>query len=389
VQPRPVISAVLAMGALAATLAILAVGGLGSPDGQVRGLDALGVVLAVLASLPLALRARAPLAGAAVVEAATVALVALRYPLDVPVGAVVAAYAVAIAQPPATARAPRGASLLLVAAVVPGVALALWARGQNPLELIPELAVWALVVGAACVAGDGSRLRRARLRDLQERLRITRREVEQDRRLAVAEERTRIARELHDSAGHAVNVILVQAGAARLLHDRDPAASRAALETIEEVARATIGEIDHLVRALRDGDERDVPTPAHPTALQELIDRYRSMGLEITADVSGTDRSPPPRVAWAAYRILQESLTNAARHGRGDTRVAVSFERPAVTMQVSNLAGGSAAARQPGGGHGLVGMRERASLLGGTLDVRPCDGRFELRAELPYGDGTR
>ena len=111
------------------------------------------------------------------------------------------------------------------------------------------------------------------------------REAERERRLAAAEERTRIARELHDSAGHAINVILVQAGAARLLHDRDPDGSRQAITTIEEVARGTIGEIDGLVRALREDAAEQVP--ADPAAIDELLDHHRAGGLAIATDVRG------------------------------------------------------------------------------------------------------
>jgi signal transduction histidine kinase len=197
----------------------------------------------------------------------------------------------------------------------------------------------------------------------------------------VAEERTRIARELHDSAGHAINVILVQAGAARLLHDRDPDGSRRAISAIEDVARGTIGEIDRLVRALRD-DGPVPPAPADPTALAELVERHRAGGLTIAAEIAPSGRSLPHGVAWAAYRILQEALTNAARHGRGSADVAVRFAADAVEITVTNP---TATAGFTGGGHGIVGMRERATLLGGTLDAAAERGVFRLHAHLPHG----
>jgi signal transduction histidine kinase len=220
---------------------------------------------------------------------------------------------------------------------------------------------------------------------LEELAARTEREAVRERRLAAAEERTRIARELHDSAGHAVNVILVQAGAARLLHDRDPEGSRRAITTIEEVARTTLGEIDQLVRALRDDNSADnsavLPVPADPAALDELLEHHRASGLTIATDVRGQRGGLPHSVTWAAYRILQEALTNAARHGHGSADVAVWFAPDAVEITVTNPAGNGS---PPGGGHGIVGMRERATLLGGSLDARTDNGTFRLHARLPH-----
>jgi len=174
----------------------------------------------------------------------------------------------------------------------------------------------------------------------------------------------------------------VQAGAARLLHQRDPGRSQAAIATIEHVARATIGEIDRLVHALRD-DTPGQPEPADPAAIDELLDQHRTAGLAIATDLRGSRHPLPRSVAWATYRILQEALTNAARHGRGSADVVVWFQPDAVEITVTNPAATNGQA--PGGGHGIVGMRERASLLGGTLDTQAFGGTFRLRARLPHG----
>jgi signal transduction histidine kinase len=228
--------------------------------------------------------------------------------------------------------------------------------------------------------------------ELEERARRAEREAERERRLAAAEERARIARDLHDSAGHAINVILVHAGAARLLGDRDPERSQEALQTIEDVARETLGEIDRLVRALRDDglpaeSRTSVEPPLGLAAIDTLAERHRSAGLAVGIRLHGSRRALPRGVDQAAYRIVQEALTNAARHGSGSADVDVVYGTNALEVTVSN----PTAHREASGadGHGIVGMRERASLLGGSLDVQAENGVFRIRASLPYGGGNR
>jgi signal transduction histidine kinase len=342
-----------------------------------RGLDALGVVLAALAALPLAARRAAPLPVFVVVTAATASLYGFRYGLGPPVGFAIALYTLAAQGDEARPRAAKIAiGLSLVALLVPHLARDGFA---------PELLLGAVIWAAAWFAGDRARLRRERLAELEERAWRAEREAERERRLAAAEERTRIARDLHDSAGHAINVILVQAGAARLLHRQDPERSLAALETIEEVARDTLGEIDQLVRALReDGGAGEVEPPPGLAALDALAERHRTSGLAVTVTRDGPSRPLPPAVDQAAYRILQESLTNAARHGRGSADVAIAFAPGTLEIVVTNPAAHAADGRD--GGHGIVGMRERAQLLGGSLHAGASDGVFRVRAHLPYGE---
>jgi signal transduction histidine kinase len=228
-------------------------------------------------------------------------------------------------------------------------------------------------------------LRRERVANLEERARQAERETVRERRLAAAEERTRIARDLHDSAGHAINVILVHAGAARLLAEKNPARSREALATIESLARETLGEIDQLVGALRDDEDR-AQSPIGLAALDALVKRHRDAGLEVALEVSGDRRALPPATDQAAYRILQESLTNALRHGAGRADVTLAYDANELEIQVDNPArrDGPAAA-----GHGIVGMRERASLLGGSVEYESTNGLFRVRARLPCGAGEQ
>jgi signal transduction histidine kinase len=367
----------------AASVALLAARG-GMDD--TRELDLLGVLLAALASLPLVGWRRAPLAVFVLTAAASAALNAIGYPSGPPVGPTVALFLLAL-NPERTrvSRSATGAIVLGVFAVhVGSVAVA-----EDAFPTVPLL-FGALVWGGALVIGDRVRLRRARILELEERARRAEREAERERRLATAEERTRIARDLHDSAGHAINVILVQAGAARLLGEQDPERSQAALETIEDVARETLGEIDQLVRALREDDSgggrgEEVEPPPGLAALGTLAELHRSAGLAVGLHERGPRRPLPPGLDQAAYRILQEALTNAARHGAGSAEVEVGFDPSSLELKVTNpIRPGSAPAEA---GHGITGMHERATLLGGRLDAGASDGRFSVQAHLPYGGG--
>jgi signal transduction histidine kinase len=370
------LDAALAGAVLGISLAAVGHGGFDSE----RGLDPLGGVLAALTAVPLAARRLAPLPVFAVVTVATATLYGLRYGLGPPIGFAIALYTVAEQRDETHARLRTAA---LVASVVALLGPHLVRDG-----FAPELLLGAVVWAAAWFAGDRSRLRRERIAELEERAARAEREAERERRLAAAEERTRIARDLHDSAGHAINVILVQAGAARLLQERDPERARAALETVEEVARDTLGEIDQLVRALREDRPADeVEPPPGLAALDGLAERYRASGLSLTVSVDGSRRPLAPAVDQAAYRILQEALTNAVWHGRGSAEVAIEFAPTSLDIAVTNPTAPGQPARD-GGGHGIVGMRERAHLLGGSLDARADNGSFKVLARLPYGGGS-
>ena len=364
----------IALGVFVLTVLMLASGGVSS-DEEARGLDLLGVVLAALASLPLLARRRAPLAAFAATAIASAAIAALDYPPGPPLGPTVALFFVGLS-------GARSQTSGRVTAAVVGllflVHITAAAYGREETPVIPFL-FGALVWGGAWVLGDRVRLRRERVANLEERARQAERETERERRLAAAEERTRIARDLHDSAGHAINVILVHAGAARLLAEKDPARSRAALATIEELAHETLTEIDGLVRALRE-DEGEAQTPIGLAALDNLVKRHRDAGLDVDVQVDGGRRPLGPAVDQAAYRILQESLTNALRHGSGVAKVALTYGADAIEIGVTNPAKNGAGAA----GHGIVGMRERASLLGGQVEAESENGFFRVRARLPY-----
>src|SRR5918999_2096272 len=320
----------IALGVFVATVLMLSSGGVSS-DEEARGLDSLGVLLAALTALPLLARRQAPLAAFVAAAVASAGLAGLDYAPGPPIGATVALYFVGLSGN-RTVWGGRLTAVVVVSMLLVHVTAAGWGRDEFPA--VPAM-FGVLVWGGAWFLGDRVRLRRERVAYLEERALQAERETERERRLAAAEERTRIARDLHDSAGHAINVILVHAGAARLLAEKDPARSRAALATIEQVARETVEDIDQLVRVLRDDGgspepPREVEPPVGLAALDLLAERHRSAGLAVGVRTRGSRRPLPAALDQAAYRILQEALTNAARHGGGTADVELSFGASAL-----------------------------------------------------------
>jgi signal transduction histidine kinase len=374
--PRDV---VVALAALALTVALLA-----NAHGSTRSIDVPGVALAGVATLPLILHRRSPLGVFALTTAASAVIYGLGYQTGPPFGPTAALFYVAN-DDRTRSRVGRTAAVVLGMFGVHLAASSISEGGFPTTPILFGVVVW----GAAWGIGDAARGRRARRAELAERAARAERDTARERRLAAAEERTRIARDLHDSAAHAINVILVQAGAARLLQERDPEAARSALTTIEDVARETIGEIDQLVRGLREdgAGEEAVEPPTGLGALDALVERHRTAGIAVAVHVDGQARPLPPSVDQAAYRILQESLTNAARHGSGEADVEIAYGESRLGLGVANPVAPEAAPAPMDGGHGILGMRERAALLGGTLEVERGDGRFRVRASLPYGPG--
>jgi signal transduction histidine kinase len=208
-------------------------------------------------------------------------------------------------------------------------------------------------------------------------------EREQRDRAAAAEERRRIARELHDIAAHDLSAIVVQAGAADRLVERDTAAARAILRDIRGQGRDTLTALRQLVGILREGDaDGRAPQPGL-TRVDDLLAVARAAGAEVTLAVEGAPRPLPALTDLAGYRVLQEALTNARRHAAGTpVTVTVTYRPDAVRLVVRN--GPAGTPRETGDGHGLAGMRERVRQAGGTLAVGPTgDGGWSVDAWLP------
>jgi signal transduction histidine kinase len=234
---------------------------------------------------------------------------------------------------------------------------------------------------AAYLAGRGLRTRARLTEELHEAAVRAQEAHEQEVTRAAVDERRRIAREMHDVVAHSVSVMVVQAGGARRILARDPARAVEAAAHIEEVGRAALTEMRRLLGVLHHNDERS-PQPTL-RELDALVERTRAAGLPVSLTVEGEPRSLPAGMDLAAYRVVQEALTNAIKHaGAAPTEVTVRWEPAHLELEIVD--NGAPAANGSGGGHGLVGMEERVRLYDGELRTgRRAGGGFEVVARLP------
>lgn len=262
--------------------------------------------------------------------------------------------------------------------------------GLSDLDVVPALAVVA-------IAGQAVRVRRAQKAMLEERARRVEENREQEARLRVHSERLRIARDLHDAVGHQVALISVQAGAMGYLLDTDVGKARESLAHIQRASEAALEELRLTVGLLRQPGESEPTEPASGLArLDELISSFAATGLNVTCHVTGEARPLPEAVDLTAYRVIQESLTNTAKHAAGasaSVRLAFRPDVLALTVEDDGRGGTEDEARpaRAGGdpGHGLIGMRERAAAVGGWVSAGPRDGGgFQVLAELPLAAGA-
>jgi signal transduction histidine kinase len=254
----------------------------------------------------------------------------------------------------------------------------------GPLS-ISDVAFPSVLVVAFCLAGRTARSRARLAGELHEAAARARERRAAAAELAVAEERRRIAREMHDVVAHSVSLMVVQAGGARRILERDPARAQAAARLIADTGRDAIVELQRLLGVLQ-VDQGPAPTLEE---LDRLVDRARAAGLPVALAIEGEPRSLPAGVELAAYRVLQEAITNAIKYAGGArTRVCVRYGADDVQLEVHDSGTGSGAASPVGGGgHGLVGMSERVRVFGGELHTgRRADGGFEVRARIPLGE---
>ncbi|MFE7335475.1 MULTISPECIES: sensor histidine kinase [Streptomyces] len=246
----------------------------------------------------------------------------------------------------------------------------------------------------AWVLGDSLRTRRAYFDQLEERAARLEREREAQSKVAVAAERARIARELHDVVAHNVSVMVVQADGAAYVMDAAPDQAKQALETISSTGRQALAEMRRLLGVLRTGDAPEsgeyVPQP-DVEQIEDLVAQVRQTGLEVDFKVEGTPRPLPSGVELTAYRVVQEALTNTRKHGGPDAGASVRlvyFDDGLGLLIEDDGRGAAHELYEDGGadgaGHGMIGMRERVGMVGGTLDAGPRPGGgFRISALLP------
>ncbi len=252
---------------------------------------------------------------------------------------------------------------------------------QDPGELVFH---WG-VVTLAYLAGQGLRVSEDRAVASGARAAEAERAARERALTAVAEERARIARELHDIVAHSVSVMVVQAGAAEQVALEDPELARRALGTIRETGTGALAEMRRVVAMLRAPDTADLSPQPGVAALPALVEAAREAGLVVSLDVTGHRPHLPAGLDLTAYRIVQEALTNVRRHSRSDrAAVAIAFGSDALTISVTDEGPARAAGTGSGEpGHGLLGMRERVALFGGRLDATRHGAGFAVRAVLP------
>lgn len=331
-------------------------------------------VLVAVTVAPLSVRRTRPVLAFAGSTIALSALVLVDAPIGFPVASGVALYSVAAFRGPAVRHARTG--LVVAGGFVVYIASCAISIGTAPW---PELLHTALLWSACWLAGERARLQREQIEEL-------RRDAVRERALAAAEERARIARDLHDAVGHTINVIAVHAGAARLRYREHPDRSLVALTTIEELARQTVAEIDVIVAGLRSVDDLCDVAPASLESLPSLVRQHLDAGHQVCVSVRGVPRRLPPAVDQAAYRIAQEGLTNATRHGCGPVDVQLDYGADVVAVTITNPSRDDGSVTRFG--HGLTGANERAHLLGGHFDTTTDAGTFVLTAVLPADVGS-
>ncbi|MGW1156823.1 sensor histidine kinase [Streptomyces sp. NPDC002513] len=393
------LDAVLALGVLAAMVA----GSFANPHGEhgvsTRSPGVLSLALMVLGAAALIPRRRRPLAVLAVTVALSlVELVAADPRAPVAMSAVVALYTVAAT----TDRPTTWRVGLLTMTVLTGAAMLF---GPLPWYGPENLGLFAWT-GMAAAAGDAVRSRRAFVHAIRERAERAERTREEEARRRVAEERLRIARDLHDVVAHHIALVNVQAGVAAHIMDKRPDQAKEALAHVREASRSALNELRATVGLLRQSGDPEAPTEPAPglARLDELADTFRNAGLPVEVARADLGTTLPAAVDLAAYRVIQEALTNVRKHAGRTAKAEVSVVRVGPRMEITVLDDGTGEGTGPEdvrpedagsedhgghGGHGLLGMRERVTAVGGALTTGPrYGGGFRVHAILPLQTRT-
>jgi len=383
-------------GGLAAVLAFLGVASAAvmifRPGSSAVGLTrAVGIPLALLLAVPVIFRRSHPVGAFAV----AIVIGALQVVLNVKPNAT--DLAIVILLYTLAAYTPRRISVtgLAICLVGSATAVARWMPGQ--LSVLDAIAVGSIMFAGpsliAWVFGDSMRYRRAYYTSLEDRAARLEAERDAQAQVAAAAERARIARELHDVVAHNVSVMVVQADGASYALGSDPDRAQQALAAIASTGRQALTEMRRMLGVLRrdeDGTEPErAPLPGIGQ-LGELLEQARATGLAVSFTVEGVPQPLPDGAALAAYRIVQESLTNTRKHGgpRATAQVTLRYLEDALLLRITDDGRGAAAASD-GAGHGLTGMRERVAIYGGWVQAGPRpSGGYQVTARLPLTSPT-
>jgi signal transduction histidine kinase len=346
-------------------------------NGSGQGRTAEGMIFGVAATLPLLVRRRRPFLVLAVIVADSMLAdvsVAFQLPL------IIALYTIG-------ANRSWEATIAAIGAVV--AAAAIYALAGGPDVAVGEIVGIALLCSIAAGTGLYIGSKRMSIATLEEQAARLARERELLTEAAVAEERVRIAQELHDVIAHNLSLIVVQAQALGATAGDERVTD--ATDGIADLGRRTMGEMHRTLRLLRARD--DAPELAPQPGLDDLDDllaRSRAAGLPVELAVEGAPRRLAQSVDLSAFRIVQEALTNVFKHAaRAPTSVTIAYGQRALELTIVDRGGGGDGHAEGPGGHGLIGMRERTALFGGTLTAGPRSGEgFEVRASLPYDEGV-
>jgi signal transduction histidine kinase len=357
-----------------------------------------GALLVPAATLPLAVRRRFPLATLLTIvgAVATQQLVTeweppvraapspgQETPAALSIAGLVAIYSVA--ENASLRRALFGAAVTVVVAVAADAVL------MDRFGGLQMVFIWSCFVAFAFLPGRVVRLHRRQTEQLRTLAARLERERQARARLAVVEERTRLARELHDAIAHGVSVMVLQAGAAERVLAAAPGQAREAACAVQDTGRTVLDELRRLLGVLGT-DEQDSPDMprARLAELDALLAHVRDAGLPVELRVNGNPAELPAGMDVSAYRVIQEGLTNALKHaGTVPTTVSLCYDPDALTVEVTNGGGDAHTPAAPEPGHGLVGMRERVALYDGQLEAGPRPaGGFSVRARLPLTGGA-
>ena len=340
-------------------------------------------LLAVLIVGPILTHRRFPLASVAVCLAAVAVYATGRYVAYPGLAIFVLTFDIALHSKERIALAT-----LVASAVVIWVSVSLQPGAVAVLGTYIESELGILV---AWLSGRNLRHRRARWAELAARAERLEREREEEARRAVAEERLRIARELHDVIAHSMSVIAVQSAVGNHVIDTQPTEARQALAAIEATSRSALTEMRRLLGVLRqEGEPRGSLTPAPGLAdLASLVGQVQDAGLRVWINVDGQRGPIPPGIDLSAYRIIQEALTNVIKHAAASSaNVTISYRPDSVTVEITDQ-GSSGPPGRTDSGHGIIGMRERVAVFGGEFAAGPGpDGGFRVRACFPIAEVT-